>query len=160
MLPSAQDPILDAAFRLQSRPAPIAGDLRISYGVALVVLVLGACRAKRASLPKLHLLAHAARTKRGRSDLMEYVESPYKNTPPAIRYEPWLNRALAYAAALGFVTRVNGKTAALSPTGEDFLATLRQGDAVMKEEQVFAAVCAKAISEGDVKRLLSSRAQS
>lgn len=160
MLPSAQDPILGAAFRLQSRPAPIAGDLRIWWGVALVVLVLGACRGRRASLPKLHLLAHASRTKRGRSDLMEYVESPYKATPPAIRYEPWLNRALAYAAGLGFVTRLNGKTAALLPLGEEFLKTLRQTDDVLKEEQTFAAVCAKSISEGDVKRLLGSRAQS
>lgn len=50
MPPSFLDTLLDGPFELTPRPEPVAGDLRMSWGIALVILILGRSRGKRASL--------------------------------------------------------------------------------------------------------------
>ena len=64
------DALLDGPFALTSRPEPVPGDLRLGWGIALVVLLLGKSRAKRASLQKLHLLAHSIRTRQARTEAL------------------------------------------------------------------------------------------
>jgi hypothetical protein len=60
MQASLRDLLLDGPFELSARPEPIPGDLRLAWGIALVILILGRSRAKRASLQKLHFMAHSS----------------------------------------------------------------------------------------------------
>jgi hypothetical protein len=54
---SLRDLLLDGPFELLARPEPLPGDLRLAWGLALVLLILGRSRGKRASLQKLHFMA-------------------------------------------------------------------------------------------------------
>ena len=62
-VPCLRDLLLDGPFELSARPEPLPGDLRLAWGMALVILILGRSRGKRASLQKLHFMAHSARTR-------------------------------------------------------------------------------------------------
>jgi hypothetical protein len=153
-MPELLGSLLDAEIRLTPRPNPVPGDLRVSWGIALIVLLLGSSRAKKASFPKLHLLAHSSRTEHGRRTLTRYVETRSERDKPLIRVEPWLNRAIGFATAEGLVAVTKGKSAALTPRGEHFFAALRGNTELMREEQEFAAVCARRLTEGDVNQFL------
>lgn len=154
MLPDIRDPLLDAPFWLRPRPDPISGDLRLSWGLALIVLMIGNSRGKRASFPKLHLLAHSARTMHGRQAMVRYLETRATSDQPLIRFEPWLNRALSFANAERLTSFVNGKSATLTASGNAMLSALGKADGLMREERVFAERCARALSEGDIQNFL------
>jgi len=88
--------------------------------------------------------------------MARYIDAPAESEQPLVRFEPWLNRALAYASAQGFVSLPKGKAAVLTATGKQQVAALRASENVMQEEMGFVEVCARALSEGDVARLLRS----
>ena len=69
MPPDFLGTLLDGPFELTSRPEPVPGDLRMAWGMALIILILGRSRGKRASLQKLHFMAHSARTKESREEV-------------------------------------------------------------------------------------------
>ena len=103
--------LLDGPFALTPRPEPVPGDLRVAWGIALVVLILGKSRGKRASLQKLHFLAHSARTRQARLEAQEVFARERRPSDFVVRVEPWLNRALAFARGAGLIDLEKGKSA-------------------------------------------------
>src|SRR5712664_840147 len=61
--------ILSGPFSFNARPEPVAGDLRMSWGIAILLLSLLSSRGKKASFQKLQFLAHAVRIAEGRDDV-------------------------------------------------------------------------------------------
>src|SRR3546814_5017915 len=58
-----------ANFSFTRRPEPIAGALRMSWGIGIVPLSLLHSRGKKGSFLKLQFLAHAIRTKESRDQV-------------------------------------------------------------------------------------------
>ena len=111
------DALLDGPFELTSRPEPVPGDLRLAWGMALVILILGRSRGKRASLQKLHFMAYSTRTRETRQETARVLEGHVATSTLVVRVEPWLNRALAFAHAAGLVALENGRHAKLTEKG-------------------------------------------
>ena len=101
MPPDFLGTLLDGPFELTSRPEPVPGDLRMAWGIALIILILGRSRGKRASLQKLHFMAHSARTKESREEVRRVFTGDRGPADLVVRVEPWLNRAIAFATAAG-----------------------------------------------------------
>src|SRR5215469_6065148 len=104
MQTSLRDLLLDGPFELSARPEPLPGDLRLAWGIALVILILGRSRAKRASLQKLHFMAHSARTRATRDQAERLFAGTLTSADMVVRVEPWLNRAIAFATAARLVS--------------------------------------------------------
>jgi hypothetical protein len=137
MPPNLLDALLDGPFELRSRPEPVPGDLRLAWGIALVILILGRSRGKRASLQKLHFMAHSTRTREARDEAKHVFEGRVGTSTLVVRVEPWLNRALAFAHAAGLVALEQGRYAKLTAEGIAALQKISATESVLSEERAF-----------------------
>jgi hypothetical protein len=132
----------------------VPGDLRLGWGIALVVLMLGKSRGKRASLQKLHFLAHSIRTRQTRIKVQQVFARTLRPSDILVRVEPWLNRALAFAKGARLIEMEGGRSAKLTERGLRILEALHEDDAVFVEEKQFLdAVGAKA-TENNVDKIM------
>jgi len=146
--------ILDGPFELQARPEPLPGDLRLAWGIALVVLLLGRSRGKQASLQKLHLLAHSARTRETRRDAERLFSGKLSPAAFVVRFEPWLNRALAFSKAAGLVDLERGKSAKLTAEGVATFDKLTKDEGLLAEEKSFISSIAPLATERNVDKIM------
>jgi hypothetical protein len=153
-MPSLFDSLLDGPFALTARPEPLPGDLRIGWGVALVVLILGRSRAKRASLQKLHFLAHAIRTRESRAEVEKLFSGALRPSDVLVRVEPWLTRALAFARAAQLIDMERGRAARLTAPGEEFLDALYASADLFSDEKQFLHAISNRATEGNIDRLM------
>lgn len=151
-----QNGILLGRFSFQSRPIPVPGDLRIGWRIALIVLMLGHSRSKRASLAKLHILNDAIRSEQ-HERLRDIVDRSTSALPWNLRVEPAFARALDFVVGdkLAGWTKTSGRTALqLTATGAETFNSLSKMDDVLEAERSIIAEYAKAIPEGLVATLL------
>jgi hypothetical protein len=148
------DILLDGPFELTSRPEPLPGDLRLAWGIALVILILGRSRGKRVSLQKLHFMAHSARTRETREEVKRVFNGDLSSADLVVRVEPWLNRAVAFAKAAGLVDMENGRHVKLTEDGIATLDRISSAESVMVEEKAFLAVIAPRATEAAIDRVM------
>jgi|SRR5271155_5743021 len=154
MLSSLRDILLDGPFELSARPEPVPGDLRLAWGIALVILILGRSRAKRASLQKLHFMAHSARTRATRDQAKRLFAGALSTADMVVRVEPWLNRAIAFATAAGLVSLEHGRNARLTEDGIKALEGIFSAGSVMAEEKAFLDAISPQATEGRVEKIM------
>ena len=80
----------------RDRPKPCAGDLRISWRISLLLLVLNNSRGKKASMAKLHVLNDAIRAEKSLSKLKEMLDRVRPMLDWRLRVEPALSRAVDF----------------------------------------------------------------
>jgi hypothetical protein len=153
MPPRLLDAILDGPFEFTARPEPIPGDLRRAWGIAVVVLILGGSRGKRASLQKLHFMAHAVRTPETRQRALQVFGGALRPADVVVRVEPWLNRAVAFAKGGGLIELDRGKRAKLTQCGLDLLTVL-SAEGVLPEEKAFIRAVGAKATEGAIEKIM------
>lgn len=136
-----------STFSFTQRPEPVAGDLRMSWGIGILLLSLFYSQGKKCSFQKLQFLAHSVRTPEGRDDVRRVMVGELSVSDVSVRIEPWLNRAVSYAHGLGFVLVTKGKAVSLSDMGKEVASALDIDSEVFKEERVFLRETAKNLSE-------------
>jgi hypothetical protein len=121
--------------------------LRISWRLALLILVLRYSRARRASLAKLHLLNDTLRSDGGRKRLSSILAS--SQVPPEwpFRVEPALGRAIDMARGEGLVKTEDGATYQLTESGLRAAESLRANEGVLQEERSFLESQSSKITE-------------
>lgn len=154
MPPDFLDTLLDGPFELVSKPEPVPGDLRVAWGIALVILILGQSRGKRASLQKLHFMAHSARTKESREEVRGLFSGDRSPTDLVVRVEPWLNRAIAFATATGLITLEHGRSLKLTNNGLKTLERISSADSIMTEERNFLDAISSRATESAVEKVM------
>lgn len=154
MPPDFLGTLLDGPFELTSRPEPVPGDLRMAWGIALIILILGRSRGKRASLQKLHFMAHSARTKESREEVRRVFTGDRGPADLVVRVEPWLNRAIAFATAAGLITLERGRSLKLTDDGLKTLERISSAELVMTEERTFLDVISPRATEAAVEKVM------
>lgn len=149
--------MLAGSFTISDRAQPVPGDLRINWGVALILMVLASSRGQRCSLQKLHFLAHLSRTNQTRSETLEVLDRTRDPSALSVRIEPWVNRALAFAIAQGNATMKDGKAAALTDQGRAILDEL-SAMTVLAEERAFLAKIGPRATEKVVDSIMKMEA--
>lgn len=142
-----------STFSFTARPEPIAGDLRMSWGIGILLLSLLHTHGKKGSFQKLQFLAHAVRTPEGRDEVRDLMAGKLRVTEVSVRVEPWLNRAVSYAHGLGFVNVTKGKSVSLTDKGREVAEVLNADATVLKEERKFLADVAKTLTEAKLARI-------
>jgi hypothetical protein len=145
--------ILNGAFTYTARPDPIPGDLRMSWGMAILILALFYSRAKKSNFQKLQFLAHSVRIPEGREEVRGLLSGEYKPADVSVRVEPSLNRAVALAHALRFVKIEKGTSISLTDQGVKMAeAILNRGD-ILSEERRFLSEVAPRMTDALMKRV-------
>jgi hypothetical protein len=148
-----RDLILGGSFTFTARPDPVPGDLRMSWGLAVLVLALFHSRGKKSNFQKLQFLAHSVRLPEGREEVRGLLSGEYRPTEVSVRVEPSLNRAVAFAHALKLVKIDKGTSVSLSDAGIKMArAILEEGDS-LREEARFLADVAPRMTDTLMKRV-------
>jgi hypothetical protein len=145
--------ILGGTFTYTARPDPLPGDLRMSWGIAILVLALFYSRAKKSNFQKLQFMAHAVRLPEGREEVRGLLSGDLKPTEVSVRVEPSLNRAVALAHALKLVKIENGRSVSLTDNGEKMATAILKGDSTLKDEVSFLRDVAPKMTDALMKRV-------
>jgi hypothetical protein len=148
------DALLDGPFALTPRPEPVPGDLRRAWGIALIILILGNSRGKRASLQKLHFLSHSARMRQTRQEAQEVFSGERPPSDLVVRVEPWLNRALAFAKGANLIELEKGKSAKLTDAGHRVCELLYRHPEMCAEEKAFLEAVGTKATERAVQKIM------
>lgn len=131
----------------------MAGDLRMSWGMGILLLSLFYCHGKKASFQKLQFLAHSIRTRKAREDVRALLGGRLRVGDISVRVEPWLNRAVSYAHGLGFVDVTKGRSAALTDRGREVAGALDADEDIFVEERVFLTEVTKKLTESQLTKI-------
>lgn len=145
--------ILGGAFTYTARPDPMPGDLRMSWGMAVLVLALFYSRGKKSNFQKLQFMAHAVRLPEGREEVRGLLSGEYRPTDVSVRVEPSLNRAVAFAHALKLVKIDKGTAVSLTNAGEKMAKAILAGGEMMKDEALFLSEIAPRMTGALMKRV-------
>ena len=147
-----------ATFSFRSRPAAVPGDLRISWRLAVIFLILRYSRNKKASLPKLHLLNDTIRSEAAMEKLAEIVTEKRSVQDWRIRVEPALGRALDLARGEGLVEFKSGPSYQLTVRGLETSDVILKADDVLTAEREFLSAFGQAVTEQFVNSLVRMHA--
>jgi hypothetical protein len=139
--------VLTGPFSFNARPEPVAGDLRMSWGIAVLLLSLLNSRGKKGSFQKLQFLAHAVRIAEGRDDVRALLQGKLRPSDISVRVEPWLNRAVSFAHALKLVSVDKGKSVSLTVKGAEIANAITKNPDVLSDERAFLGEVAPKLTE-------------
>ena len=102
--------LLDIPFSFHEQSAPLQPQLRVIWGLSILVLILHICsRGKRSSIPRLHLINWSIRNRENRDKLINFLETDSFPLGVLIRFEPGFSRAIEYAIADSIVEPVGSR---------------------------------------------------
>jgi hypothetical protein len=145
--------ILSGPFSFNARPEPVAGDLRMSWGIAILLLSLSSSRGKKGSFQKLQFLAHAVRIAEGREDVRALLQGKLHPSDISVRVEPWLNRAVSFAHALKLVSVDKGKSVSLTEKGVEIANAIANKTDALSDERAFLFEVAPKLTESMLKTI-------
>jgi hypothetical protein len=145
---------LDVPFRFKQRPSPLPGELRATWGIALLLLIVFHSRGKKTSLQRLHVLNWAVRSETNRTEFRSALDSQSTSFNFVPRVEPSLNRAIQFAAAENLVLVDQGRNLVLTKRGLSAAEEINRGAAFFLERSFLEAV-KSASTEKKIEQLLN-----
>ncbi|MEU6023089.1 hypothetical protein [Micromonospora sp. NPDC047134] len=152
--------ILEEAFagaegivRFTPRPDPIPGDLRLSWRLSALVLVLDRSRGKTANLEQIHFLTSAIRSEELARMAIRWFNGSKAPDDPVIRYDPAMSRTIGLAVACGLAAW-KGPSVSLTGDGLELAAKIKSNQMVMQREKAFLSGLPRAISQKSVREVL------
>jgi hypothetical protein len=146
---------IEIPFRFIARPTPLAGDLRPTWRIGLILVMLLHSRGQKATLQKLHLLNSACRSDETRRAYLRYVEGEGRKDEIVPRVEPSLNRALNLARGVGLVEVEKGKNIKLTPAGLNAAREIDGRSDCLAVEKAFLREVKSFTTEGNVEDLFT-----
>ncbi|MBZ7921956.1 hypothetical protein LAC81_09190 [Ensifer adhaerens] len=147
-------------FTFRERPAPVPGDLRISWRFALNLLILVKSRGKRSSLARLYILNDGTRSFDDADLLGDILVGAAKLGEWRVKVEPALGRALDLMVGEGLLawTTVSDRLGVeLSASGLALASEIHKDDSVMAVEKGRIEFLAPLLTEGRVIEFLKVR---
>lgn len=149
---------LDTAFLFRHRPIAIPGDLRTTWKIALVILMLSkCCRGGKSSLTKLHVLNWAMRNPAHRDALRAAAAATIPPDTLLVRFEPSMNRAIDLGIGDGLIRRCGGGNVELTALGRAYAAEIDSDQSVLSDEKGFAGSIRNRITEKLINEIFGVR---
>jgi hypothetical protein len=145
---------LDVPFRFNQRPSPVPGELRLTWGIALLLLIVFYSRGKKTSLQKLHVLNWAVRSEGNRREFRAVLNREKSTFNFIPRVEPSVNRAIQFAIAEKLVIVDQGRRLTLTPKGLAAAREVNGSDTFVAEKSFLEAIRAAA-TEKRMEELLN-----
>lgn len=145
--------ILNSSFTYTARPEPMAADLRMSWGLSILLLALLYSRGKKSNFQKLQFLVHAVRLPEGREEVRGLLSGDYRAADVSVRVEPSLNRAVAMAHALQLISIERGVSISLSAAGTSMAQKISSDQQLLAQEREFLKEVAPKMTDALMKRV-------
>jgi hypothetical protein len=147
-------PELNTEILFSRRPVDISGDLRPTWRVGLLVLLMKlCCRQGKVRFRQLHVLNWGIRSRENRETLEGAIQGQVALDSLLVRIEPSLNRAVDLAIGEGLIKRNSGDQLQLTDKGLVLADAIEQDDNVLHPEKEFMARIRKKVSEAFVDDL-------
>jgi hypothetical protein len=146
--------IFEGPLKFTIRPIPVPGELRLPWKLALVLLIVGYSRGKRASIQKLHSLNHFIRTSGNRERILAVAKGTRPSESLVVRFDPALTRALDLARGEGLVEINSTGRVQLTTSGEDVLKAIDSDEELLTAEKEMLRAVATWATEQEIKRIL------
>jgi len=151
-------PELDATFTFRRRPVALPGDLRPTWRIGLLTLLLShCCRQQRSSLTRLHVLNWAVRSEANLQDLTALIEGRLSPDQLIVRFDPAFNRAIDFAIGERLVQRVDGSRIELAEPGKAFAEVISADPVVYVTEKKLIGTIKQRASETLVDNIFGAR---
>ena len=136
-----------------AKPDAVPYNYRISYKVTQLCLILRICCWRdTCSLIKLHMISFALISRTNMDKLLEFSEGT--GIAPIVRFDPAVNRALAYAIAYGFIEQQQNAKYKLTDRGQKLAEQIKQVGDLMVVEIRDLTMLAKKFPETKVKEII------
>jgi len=132
---NARDLLYSTEVTLTERPVSLSAVLRPSWRVPVTVLLVDACRSKRARREQLVVLNWAVRSAGATMALVQYVQGNGHPHDVGVRYEPALVRAVNLAVGAGLLTRADNAWVEVSSQGRKLLDLIREHGLYERERE-------------------------
>lgn len=132
-----RDLLVQGNYRVTGRPEPMPADLRRSWRVGLVLLILLACRSGRATRGKLLLTNYAISKPNAQAPLLEVLRGDRSPFFLGLRVDPALGRALDFATGLGFLRPAGANRVELTEHGKRLAQQIEEDTTLYVREKEF-----------------------
>jgi len=145
--------VLSGTFTYTPRPDPVPADLRMSWGLAVLLLALLYSKGKKSNFQKLQFLAHSVRLPEGREEVRGLLSGQYRPSDVSVRVEPSLNRAVSLAYGLKLVNIERGVSVTLTDSGKITAEAIAKAGDFLEEELRFLRDVAPRMTDILMKRV-------
>lgn len=135
----------------------IPGDLRISWRLAVLCLLLARFRAKTARIEHLHTLWWAIRSENSRDLIIRWFDNKPIPDEIIVRFDPSLTQTIDLAVGQGLVKSDGRGSVKLSPTGVAMAQAAGTRDGVLADEKSFLERLPRNISQKAMKEMTEWR---
>jgi hypothetical protein len=143
--------VTEASFRSSGRPVP--GELRVSWRLPVLLLIVEKCWGRRASWAQMHVLSWFLLTRRPPEETQRVLDGNLRLGEQAVGVDPAVNLAIDRAVGAGLL-EPSGRRVALTPAGEAALARIKESDGFQAEQKALNAISGK-IGEEEARRAIS-----
>jgi hypothetical protein len=138
------------------RPNPIAGDLRLSWRLPLLVMTLHlCCRNGQSSHKRLHVLNWAARTAMGQRQLLAVLEGRRRPQDVLVRTDPVLNQVIEYGLGEGLLEFPRGDRVRLTEAGRRLAREVVEAEECLDSEKHFLHQLGRDVTEDWVDGIMN-----
>jgi len=137
-----------------ARPNAVPYNYRISYKVSQICLILSrSCRGKSGCLPvKLHMISFALCSNVTMDKLLEFAKNDF-TAPPIVRFDPAVNRVVAFAIADQLIVQDMSGKYALTEKGKRLVEAIEKDHTVLATEKNDLSALSKKLSDAKIKQL-------
>ena len=145
------------AFRVSERPEAIPVDLRRSWRLGVLLLILKNSRANRASHEKLLLLNYGIRNSNLQSSVLQVLKGDLTPFFLQLRVDPALARAVDFGVGVGLFRRLSRGRVELTEAGDELADRLAGASDLLREEKLFLEAVSSIATEKRIREVLSWR---
>lgn len=147
----------DALLSFSNRPDPIPGDLRISWRLAMICLIVERSRGRKAGLQGAHVLWWAVRSPANRRQFSRWFKEERAPDEMMVRFDPSLSDSLDLAIGSGLVEIDSNTNIILTDQGLALAQHVLGDVEVMVQEKEFLDTLPRRITKASMERLLEWR---
>jgi len=137
-----------------AKPDAVPYNYRISYKVSQICLILAkSCWGKSGCLPiKLHMISFALCSKTTMDRLIDFTQNEFV-APPIIRFDPAVNRAVAFAIADNLIFQGNNGKYILTDKGWNLVSKIDKDSTVFVTEKLDLSMLSTKLTDQKIKQL-------
>lgn len=151
---SFSDSEFDTPFLFQRRPLSLPEDLRPSWRIALLVLLMhGCCRGSKSSRARLHVLSWSVRSADSLQNLLSATTGELNPRSLIVRVDPFLDRAIDFAVGEGLIERIGGKGLNLTSSGKNYASAIEEAAEIFVLEKSFIQAIGHKVTEDLVAKM-------
>lgn len=138
------------------RPIPVPYNYRIMYKIAQIVIIIGlCCRRGGCSLIKLHLVSWGLNSKKEMDNLSQFANTDKVTTSQYIRFDPALNRGVAFAIAENIIIQQPNGKYKISEKGFKFFTEIMNDQELLTIEKSYLNSISSKLPESKIEALVA-----